>query len=247
MPHPPVNLSLIDDIEDLAESYGIPVLFDSVEANGAVYKEDRIGGFGNAESFSLHPSKVINACEGGYITTKDSVLADNLRKLRQGYSVEHQGAVKSGHYSLINRDHAVMGICSLDIIVDVISNYKKQYELYEKELDELNGIELVKFSDSEERNYKSILIHLGKDFVGLRNEILDILNSENIFVRNLYYPAQNQTQLNKSSSCLQEYPVAEAIQNEYLLFPIGTSVTLAEIKVICQIFKDVLKIVSVKL
>ena len=43
------------------------MIFDSVEATGSTFN-GKNGRFGMAEAFSLHPSKVLNAGEGGAIT-----------------------------------------------------------------------------------------------------------------------------------------------------------------------------------
>ena len=41
---------------------GLPDQWRAVEANGGSHNRRRIGGYGHAEAFSLHPSKIINAC-----------------------------------------------------------------------------------------------------------------------------------------------------------------------------------------
>lgn len=66
--HPMVNIGDIDRYIEIGKLYGVPIVFDSVEATGASYKGFKVGRFGLAEGFSLHPSKVINGAEGGVLT-----------------------------------------------------------------------------------------------------------------------------------------------------------------------------------
>lgn len=77
-PHPRVHLCDISGMEALAARHELPLVFDSVEPCGATYNGVPLGRFGNCEAFSMHADKVINACEGGYLTTNDDQLAHKL-------------------------------------------------------------------------------------------------------------------------------------------------------------------------
>ena len=88
--HPIVNLCDIDGITRLSEKYTIPVVFDSVEAAYAEYHYTKqhgksIGSFPEAEVFSVHASKFLNGCEGGYLTTNNSGVANKIKQLRQEF------------------------------------------------------------------------------------------------------------------------------------------------------------------
>lgn len=72
----------IDAIVALAGRHGIPVVEDAACALGATYGGRRIGGWGRAGSFSLHPRKSVTSGEGGVVTTDDDGLAEALRILR---------------------------------------------------------------------------------------------------------------------------------------------------------------------
>ena len=70
-PHSIVNTCDVIGIEKLCKEKNIPLVFDSVESYYAEINNKKIGGFGDAECFSLHASKFINGFEGGYITTNN--------------------------------------------------------------------------------------------------------------------------------------------------------------------------------
>jgi len=238
-PHPMVNLSDISDIEKLGEDRGIPVMFDSVEATAGTYRGVPVGSFGLAESFSLHPSKLINACEGGYITTNSENLYATLVAMRDGGGDMLNGAYRKGHYSRMNKYHSIMGLSSLDIVEDTISENYKHYGIYRDKLKGIDGVNLVEYDESEKRNYKSILIEVTEEFCMSRDELHDILNCENVYARKFYYPAQHQTQKCKSLNCLDKYEVAEYLQNRYLLLPFGHSTSAEDIRIICDLISDI--------
>lgn len=83
----PVHLTgrpaAMDDINAIADRYGIKVIEDAAQAIGALYRGRRVGSLGIAAGFSLHPLKNLGVYgDGGVITTNDSFLDEKLRLLR---------------------------------------------------------------------------------------------------------------------------------------------------------------------
>jgi dTDP-4-amino-4,6-dideoxygalactose transaminase len=67
----------------IAARHGLHVIEDAAQAVMAEHRGGRVGSFGAAGCFSLHPLKTLNACgDGGVVTTNDPKLADRLSVLR---------------------------------------------------------------------------------------------------------------------------------------------------------------------
>lgn len=73
----------MDAFRDLSRRKGLPLLEDSAQAHGALYKGQRTGALGTLAAFSFYPSKNLGACgEGGMVVTQDAALAAKIRALR---------------------------------------------------------------------------------------------------------------------------------------------------------------------
>ncbi len=73
----------LDAIGDVARRHGLLVLEDCAQAQGAEWREKRVGGFGVAGVFSFYPSKNLPTLgDGGAVVTDDAGLARKLRMLR---------------------------------------------------------------------------------------------------------------------------------------------------------------------
>jgi len=68
----------LDQITEIAERHGVLVFEDVAQCVGGSYKGRRLGSIGEAGSFSLQHSKVINTGEGGAITTNDDELMKRM-------------------------------------------------------------------------------------------------------------------------------------------------------------------------
>jgi dTDP-4-amino-4,6-dideoxygalactose transaminase len=73
----------LDPILSIAKRYGLRVLEDGAQAQGASYKGKRIGGHGDAVAWSFYPGKNLGAMgDAGAVTTNDSQIAEQIRMLR---------------------------------------------------------------------------------------------------------------------------------------------------------------------
>jgi dTDP-3-amino-3,4,6-trideoxy-alpha-D-glucose transaminase len=72
----------MEAIREIATSHGLLVLEDAAQAHGARRAGRRVGGIGDAATFSFYPSKNLGAMgDGGAVTTDDDRLADRVRVL----------------------------------------------------------------------------------------------------------------------------------------------------------------------
>jgi perosamine synthetase len=80
----PADLQAIDKIASKNE---IRVVEDAAEAIGAMYQGKKIGNVSNVSCFSTYATKNLHTGEGGFITTNDDEMADQIRMARnQGQS-----------------------------------------------------------------------------------------------------------------------------------------------------------------
>jgi dTDP-4-amino-4,6-dideoxygalactose transaminase len=73
----------MDPILDIARRHRLRVIEDAAQAVTAEYKGRRVGSFGDAGCFSLHPLKTLNACgDGGVVATNNRELVEKVQLMR---------------------------------------------------------------------------------------------------------------------------------------------------------------------
>ena len=77
----------------LAKAHDLRVIEDCAQAQGATWKRQQVGSFGDCGCFSFFPSKMLGAYgDGGLVTTNSADVADRLRTLR------NHGATTTYHH-----------------------------------------------------------------------------------------------------------------------------------------------------
>src|SRR5213075_134670 len=73
------NPADIEELQAVADRNGLRLIFDAAHGLGSQYQGKALGAQGNAQVFSLSPSKLVVAGEGGIIATNDPLVADTVR------------------------------------------------------------------------------------------------------------------------------------------------------------------------
>jgi dTDP-4-amino-4,6-dideoxygalactose transaminase len=73
----------MEEIMDLARTYGLKVIEDGAQAFGATYNGNRVGSIGDAGCFSFYPSKNLGGFgDGGMMITNNQEIYEKIRLLR---------------------------------------------------------------------------------------------------------------------------------------------------------------------
>ena len=93
----------------LARRKGLAVVEDACQAHGARHRGERAGSLGDAAAFSFYPSKNLGAAgDGGIVVTRDALLADRVRMLRNyGQRRKHHSEIV-GHNRRLDTLQAAM-------------------------------------------------------------------------------------------------------------------------------------------
>lgn len=231
----PCNVELLTK---LAEKHSLKLMFDAAHAFGCSHKGKMIGNFGEAEVFSFHATKFINAFEGGAIVTNNDDLAQKIRLMNNFGFAGVDNVIYIGTNGKMSEASAAMGLTSLDSVDKFIEINRLNYQYYEKKISQISGVELFKYQNQERCNYQYIVLEIDENLTIIsRDTLVAILEAENVMARRYFYPGCHKMQPYLSyfphSNLL--LPETEKLTKKVLLLPTGTSVSEDDINKICQI------------
>jgi dTDP-4-amino-4,6-dideoxyglucose len=227
----------IESMENLSRKYHIPVFYDSVHGAGCEFQGQKLGGFGEAEVFSLHATKLINGFEGGYVTTNNKLLAQRLREARNfGFSGSPASVEFLGYNAKLNELHAAMAICSLKQVDSVIDENKVRYLAYKRAFNETPHVEIVQYDLKQANNFEFVLLEMKAGFPLPRDIVVELLRCENALARAYYSPPLHQSEHAPKSCREVSLPVSETCSKKYIQMPVGSMVSVNDIEHLANFF-----------
>ncbi len=230
----------IESLERIASRHELKLIFDAAHAFGSRYDGKLIGSFGDAEVFSFHATKFINALEGGAIATNNDELADRLRLMRNFGFAGYDHIVTLGINAKMNEISAAMGLVNLLDWQGVVELNRRNHSLYQKALAGVPGIELASYQGPGQANYQYCLIEIDESQTGIsRDELMRTLAYENIMARRYFYPGCHHCEPYRSSGNGVKYrlPVTEQLAEMVLCLPTGISTTDEAIEKIVEVIR----------
>lgn len=236
------NVCNIEAIENIANRYGLKVVYDAAHTFGVRYKGRGIGEYGDASMFSFHATKVYNTIEGGAVCYHDDRLGRELYKLRDFGIKDAETIDGIGSNCKMNEFVAAMGICNLRHVEDEIAKRKKVVECYRKHLSEIDGIQLPPVQKDVQSNYAYFPIVIDeKKYGATRNEVFENLTKHNIYARKYFYPLTSSFECFHGKYDIHKTPIAVHISKRVLTLPLFANLALSDVIRICNIIRDLKK------
>jgi dTDP-4-amino-4,6-dideoxygalactose transaminase len=183
------NPAEIEELQAIATRHGIKLVFDAAHGLGALYRGRPVGPEGDAQVYSLSPTKLLIAGEGGIVATNDDELADRIRVGREyGNSGKYDSAF-AGMNGRLPEINALLGLHSLRMLEDAARRRNEVAALYRAELGRLPGIEFQSIRADDRCSYKDFSITVDPDLFGItRDRLVAELAAENVDTRTYYDP-----------------------------------------------------------
>jgi dTDP-4-amino-4,6-dideoxygalactose transaminase len=236
--HPTVNCCDVEGLERLSSETGVPLLLDSVESVFETCNGRRVGTFGRAEAFSMHATKLVNGYEGGYLVTDDKDLAHALRLARSfGIDADDQ-VVRFGMNAELNEIHAAAAMASLDDLAPLVERNRERYLAYGELLEDIDGLLLRRFDESEQTSFKNIVVKVCEDWPVSRDDTVAVLQAEGALARPYYSPALHMHQ-SSFETRFGALPLAERVAREYMLLPCGDQMSLDDVASVVELLRFV--------
>ena len=230
------NLCDVEEIERIANKYGLKVIYDAAHAFAVKYKGVSSACFGDASMFSFHATKVFNTIEGGCVCFKNDSWVQLLND-QKNFGIHGPEEVDYvGGNAKMNEFQAAMGICNMRHLSEEIAKRKVIVEHYRERLSGVNGIDLSKIQDNVESNYAYFPV-VFDGYKYTRNEVFSRLAEQGIGARKYFYPLTN------SFECYRNYPtagtektlVAQHMALRVLTLPLYADLSLEDVDRICDV------------
>jgi len=230
----------VERFEQIADTYGLKLIYDAAHSFGVKVKEHSILNYGDLSILSFHATKVFNTIEGGAIICPDEKTKKRIDYLKNFGFAGEITVIAPGINAKMNELQAAYGLIQLKYVDSYIEKRKKIAETYRDRLSGIAGISFLVDMKNVSHAYSYFPILVNKEEYGrTRDELYEELKLRNIFGRRYFYPLISQfpTYRGLSSAIPENLPVATIVADKVICLPIYPNLEVNAIEKVCNVIK----------
>lgn len=220
----------MDEITELAESFGIPVIEDAAHALGAKYKGKFIGQISDFTMYSFQAIKHITTGDGGLLAIKNFDLVEKSKRLRwfgidrsaKQLGVWENDITEVGYKYQMTDLGAAVGLAGLDEFDVMIAHRRALLNQYISNLNGLKEIKLVGIPNS----YSEHAAWLFTILATRRRDLQKFLYVNGVESNQVHYRNDRYSILGGRRDDL---PNMDKIEESYLVLPLHTRMELGDV------------------
>jgi len=235
----------MQELQSIADSYGVTVIEDAAEALGSSFKSQKCGTFGIMAALSFNGNKIITTSGGGALVSKNKYYVDLARFLATQARDEapHYQHSQIGYNYRMSNIVAGIGRGQMQVLEERVTQRRENNKLYRDFFDGVPGVSFqTEPSGDYFSNYWLTAILIEPTLTGgiTREDVRLALEAENIESRPLWKPMHMQPVYEGSK--LYGTGVCEELFAKGLCLPSGSNLTDVEfdriLSVLSRIFKN---------
>lgn len=220
-------------IQEIADKYGLKVIYDAAHAFGVEVDGKSILNEGNISTLSFHATKVFNTVEGGAMIMHDAETKKQIDYLKNFGFANETTVLAPGINSKMDEMRAAYGLLNLKQVDTAIEARHQVAIRYREALNDVPGIRFFEDMSGVKHNYSYFPIFVNAEEYGMSRDALnDLLKSHSIFGRRYFYPLISTfgTYRDLPSASALNLPVATRLANEVICLPMHHEISHDDIE-----------------
>ena len=179
----------IKGIQEVADKYGLKVIYDAAHAFGVEIDGESILNAGDISTLSFHATKVYNTIEGGAMVVHDEQTKRRIDYLKNFGFAGETTVVAPGINSKMDEIRAAYGLLELKQIDKAIAKRNEVAVKYREALRNVPGITFFDDMPGVRHNYSYFPIFVDAEKFGkTRDQLYEEMKAEGILSRRYFYP-----------------------------------------------------------
>lgn len=225
-------------IQEIANKYGLKVIYDAAHAFGVEVNGESILNAGDMSTLSFHATKVYNTIEGGALVMHDEETKKRIDYLKNfGFAGETE-VVAPGINSKMDEMRAAYGLLNLRQVDAAIEARHQVAIKYREGLRDVDGISFMEDMPGVKHNYSYFPIFVDAEKYGMtRDELYFKMKDAKVLGRRYFYPliSEFSTYRGLPSSSKENLPNAHKMADSVICLPMHHELGDEEIKRILEL------------
>ena len=226
----------VEKLNEIADQYNIPLIYDAAPAIGVDYKGNSIFNFGDLSVMSFHGTKIFTTFEGGAIVSTSEKMKQKIDHIKN-FAIINQDQVNGlGINGKMNEAEAALGIIQLKYLDSIIEKRKTIYNYYHQNIKNINGIDMIEIPSNTSYNYSYAPVNFSNGIVN-RDRMYIKMKENNIFCRKYWHPLITENNIYKNSAT-EDLTNAKKLSESILCLPIYPSLNQTDIDRVINILES---------
>lgn len=176
-------------IQQIADTYGLKVIYDAAHAFGVEVNGESILNAGDLSTLSFHATKVYNTIEGGAMIMHDEAMKRRIDDLKNFGFHDEVTVVAPGINSKMDEMRSAYGLLNLRQVDTAIDARHQVAIKYRESLRDVEGITFFDDMPGVKHNYSYFPIFIDAEKYGTtRDDLYAKLKASNVLGRRYFYP-----------------------------------------------------------
>ena len=228
-------------IQDIADQYGLKVIYDAAHAFGVEVNGESILNAGDLSTLSFHATKVYNPVEGGAMVMHDEKMKKRIDYLKNFGFADETTVVGPGINSKMDEVRSAYGLLNLKQVDAAIEARHQVAIKYREALRSVEGITFFDDMPGVKHNYSYFPIFVDADKYGMtRDELYFKMREHNVLGRRYFYPLIStfSTYKGLESARPENLPNAHKMANSVICLPMHHALSVEDVE---RILKCIIK------
>lgn len=228
-------------IQEIADKYGLKVIYDAAHAFGVEVNGKSILEAGDISTLSFHATKVYNTIEGGALICHDDKTKQRIDYLKNFGFADEITVIGPGINGKMDEVRSAYGLINLKQVDSVIAARQRVANIYRNALRNVAGISFMDDMPGVRHNYSYFPIFVDKEKYGMtRDELYFKMKDQGVWGRRYFYPliSEFSTYRGLKSSRPENLPNAHKMADTVICLPMHHALTEEEIN---RVIESILK------
>lgn len=220
-------------IQEIADKYGLKVIYDAAHAFGVEVNGESILNAGDMSTLSFHATKVYNTIEGGALIMHDEATKKRVDFLKNFGFAGETTVVAPGINGKMDEVRAAYGLLSLKYVDAAIEARHQVAIRYREALRDVSGITFFDDMPGVKHNYSYFPIFVDAEKYGMtRDELYFKMKEHGVLGRRYFYPliSEFSTYRGLESAKPENLPNAHWMANSVICLPMHHALTEKDIE-----------------
>lgn len=228
------------EIKEIADKYGLKVIYDAAHAFGVEVNGKSILNEGDLSTLSFHATKVYNTIEGGALVMHDAETKKRIDYLKNFGFANEVTVVAPGINSKMDEVRSAYGLLNLKQVDKAIEARHHVAVMYRDALRDVEGITFFDDMSGVKHNYSYFPIFIDSEKYGMtRDELYFKMKEKNVLGRRYFYPLIStfSTYRGLESARPENLPNAHKMADSVLCLPMHHALRESDVERILNLIK----------